>query len=218
MSSIFSWCNNNQGFLSGVLALTTLFVTAYAIFKSSRLQKEIHNRDVQLTFHEKAFEIYSVYCECARLMLFDEYILHIKLGYYSKLLMPIENMLKQREIIRRICDEAALIFDGDEKLIELLRELKNEFLSLSERFIELSQNARDLSDKAIIAVRAAYPDLEPVDMSKILNHTQACELFNSMYTTPEVAQWEKDVNIYVEKISYDNFDTFFKKYLILKQL
>ena len=40
MNCVIAWCNENQGFLSGALTLATLFISAYAIIKSSQLQKK----------------------------------------------------------------------------------------------------------------------------------------------------------------------------------
>jgi len=151
-------------------------------------------------------------------MYVDDYIFQMKLGYFFKALKPIEAMIAQREIVNYTYNEAALIFGEDEKLKALLKELTSDFISLSERFLELSRNTGGLSDKGFIAIGAAYPELEPVDMPKILNHPQACAMFVSMCTTSEVAQWEKDANIYVEKFSYDKFDILFKKHLVLKPL
>ena len=171
-----------------------------------------------MSYQEKVLEIYSIFSDCYWLMHFDEFNFLAKLGYYSKLLMPVEATLKQREIIARAYNEAELIFDGDGKLTEVLKELCNGYMSLSTRFLNLAQNATALSQKAFTAVANAFPELEPIDLTKILNHPQACALFGTMCTTDETAQWENDAVEYFAKFSYEKFDVLFKKHLILKKL
>ena len=218
MDCAIKWCNENQGFISAILALATLFISAYAIYKSTQLQKKIHNRDVQLAYQDKIWEIYIAYCKCGRVLIFDEYLLKIKMGFYSEYLMPIEDMLKQQSSISRIFDEANLIFDGDKELIDLLKELKEDFLLLSDRFIELCRKSTNCSLKAIAEVRKAFPELEPFDFSKMLDHPEACVMYSLKCSTDETIQWEKDTKTYLQKFSYEKFDLKFKKYLIIKKL
>jgi len=219
--TIINWCNDNQGFASAVLACISVVVSLYALFTSTRVQKKIHNRDVKLTLQQKVLEIYNAFNDSLRIMKFYDSLLILKGGCLDKIVEQKNKVLEHRIVIRRTLDEAHLFFVDDEPLRCMLCELVNDFMSLGERFIELTQQAQNRSKEVLIKVLNAFPELDPKnpnDIAKIFMHPQATKMFETLNTTPETQQFDEDLKTFHDKFSIENFDKRFEKYLIRGKL
>ncbi|MCL1919953.1 MAG: hypothetical protein FWG50_02575 [Kiritimatiellaeota bacterium] len=222
--------------MSAVLALSAVFVSVCAIRisiwsqgkfhrLSTQLQKDIHNRDVKLALHQKVLEIYNTACDCVRLLDSDDTILFAKLGWYFSsrhIEHKLNKIIEHRDIIERLLNEAYLLFASDEPLKKCFLEIRNDYLSLSARYIDLTQKARAFSSKAITIISKEFPELgiqSLYDLDKIINHQQACQRFDELLATDELKKFfEEDLRIYKGKFSFETFDNLFKKHLILDTL
>ena len=126
-------------------------------------------------------------------------------------------IIEHRTIMERLLDEAHLLFTDDKPLINCLHEIRNDYLSLSEKFIDLTQKACSFSPKALAILSAEFPELQiqgRYNLDKILNHPLACKRFDELFATLEYPEFTHNLKMYKRKFSYENFDTLFKKHLI----
>lgn len=229
---MIDWCNANQGFTSAVLALFALLVSLGALIISKRTQekilrlsmqqqKDIHNRDVKLTLQQKVLEIYNAFCDCQRLLQFDDTVLGMKIGLLLKPRETITQILDHRTIVIRAFDEANLFFKGDKPLQNYLLELLKDYLSLSAWYCDLLPKDESLFVEAICKINTEFPELKLRslhEINKILAYPQARMRLEAMLLTPELERFDNAIKIYGDKFSYEKFDKLFEKYLIRDEL
>ena len=219
--AIINWCNNNPGFTSAALAVASVLVSLYALFTSMRLQKKIHNRDVKMAFQNKVLEIYNIFNECLRILDNEDVLLISKAGCWEKFIEYKTKVIEHRKIIKRTLDEVHLIFVNDQPLKCMLVEMFCDFMPLSERHIELIQQAQNRTPEVIKTISKVYPEIQIdslSDLQKIYTHPQAFILFEALSTTPESKKFDADLKMFYKKFSVENFDKRFEKHLLLEKL
>jgi DNA-binding MarR family transcriptional regulator len=207
--------------ISAIGTVAAALVAAYALFTSTRLQKKIHNRDVKLTLQQKVLDIYNAYCDCCTLLNFEEMLLSARMRQTSMPVVQIHKILEHRNVIERVRNESNLLFRDDEQLKNRLSELCEGFISLSERYVNLTEKGKKMANKAFAEINRILPELElngPHEFDKILANPQALAIFNRICTVPEVEKFNNDVRTYRNKFTYDNIDELFEKHLILVKL
>lgn len=200
-------------FVSGVLAFALIFATVAVAKRQSEQEKVIHEQKLLSDRENRIINIYKVFADCGRVLIFLFSSVHIKMG-----ILPndsdVKKLLEHRIKLSDALGEAKLIFDENSQIVKRLNIVYEKFQELSMKDLNLFAELRARISKAIEAIRKEFPNTRFETLEDISNHPDALKLFNNLAFDPREEELEKEELAFRKiDLSDENLDDYFKSYI-----
>lgn len=200
-------------FVSGVLAFALICATVTIAKRQSKQEKVIHEQKLLSDREDRIINIYKVFADCGRVLIFLFSSVHIRMGIIPND-SDVKKLLEHRIKLSKALDEAKLIFDENSQIVKRLNVIYEKFQELSLKDLNLFTELRARISKAIEAIRKEFPNTRFESLEDISNHPDALKRFNTLAFDPREEELEKEELAFRKiDLSDENLDDYFKPYI-----
>lgn len=217
--------NQNPVWLSYLSSLGPLILTGISVFiaykqhkQNQNLQKQIANRDSANLFRQNVLEIYNAYFNGLR-------VVYLAIGDVANIFSTKQSLQqwtyelqKAYETLSCSYNQAKLMFDD----AQLLQSLKNSFDRFNDLYNRVNQYYN--SGLAFSAIEKAWSvidyeyGIKNSDYGTLLKNITAMEEFLKLCDNRHTQDIRKLMEAFESSMKDENFDKYFKKYILINQL
>ena len=215
------WIDIGGTLIPIIISLFLLYQNHVISQRNEILQKQIHRRDILNQAHDDVLKIYRTYydfCDALFTSNLAESVRHADVTAANYHLQGIYNM--KREILQNLdlarllfsqaeFDTFAIIEDRFNNMIKLL-DMYHDYI-FSRRLDAVSENA--WNTVLANAGNSLYKDTMKYNYQELRKNLQMYNNFVALCRSPELEAINKQIDIVIEKHSYENYDKYFEKFL-----
>jgi hypothetical protein len=201
-------------FVSGVLAFALIVATVIIARRQSKQQKEIHEQKLLSDRENRIINIYSVFADCGRIFISKYPYVNLMLDMFPGIADGVRRLENYQMLLAKTLDEAKLIFDDDNPLVNQLHTIYNKFYQLSQKEIEFILELKMILPKAKEIFRKEFPDCVINSLQDLNNYPDVLKRFNELFFYSKERELVAEIDSFRKnELSDKNFDDYFKLYI-----
>lgn len=220
---------NKKDLLDIISIMAPIILSIIVAFQNNKfnktnenLQKQIHNNEQNMQYHNDILTIYNTYNEFCNVIINFGFYEAVKTGNVNYAYNSVVNLnnLKNNIVSRK--NISKLLFQhSDNDLYKVIEDRFDLAISIIDKLLEYMNSGKmyNISEQAwdtIISAGQINPMMK-YDYSQLKN-TESWDRFKKLCNDDDVQDIDKDIDKYKTMHKYDMYDKYFEKYIGLKTL
>lgn len=213
-SNEFLNSNFFSSIVSGVLSFLLIVATIVIALRQYKFQKRSHEQKLLADRENRIINIYSVFADCGRVFISTYPSINLKLDIFPDIATGVRRLEEYQMLLDKALDEAKLIFEDGNPLINQLLAIYNKFYQLSQKEIELVLEIKTKNLKAREIFLSEFPNYVINSMQDIYNRPDVLKRYNELFSNPKEQEMVDEINSFRKnELSDKNLDNYFKPYI-----
>ena len=213
-SNEFLNSNFFSSIVSGVLSFLLIVATIVIALRQYKFQKRSHEQKLLADREDRIINIYSVFADCGRVFISTYPSINLKMDIFPDIAAGVRRLEEYQMLLDKALDEAKLIFEDDNPLINQLLAIYNKFYQLSQKEIELVLELKTKNLKAREIFLSEFPNFVINSMQDIYNRPDVLKRYNELFSNPKEQEMVDEINSFRKnELSDKNLDNYFKPYI-----
>lgn len=207
-----------------ILTLLSIWLNRKTSRQNEELQKNLHNRDVKNQTLQSIIGIYNSFCDALNVVGFASNNIMVIFISQQFIYSWSESVSNSCMSIIRAFNQANIILD-DSDMIDYLRKCKDIFVELNNNINQYKNNLVpfQMIQNAWDSIKQKYPQkyVNPLginDYNLLYQNTADLEDFKKMCENGYTKEIQEKIKSFVDLITNEQFDNYFKKYVQIQKL
>lgn len=188
---------------------------------NKNLQKQIHNRDQRVQYHQDIMLIYNTFYEFCDGIIRSGFANHVKMGNVNLAVSWMDHLIQLRINVGRRGDLAKLLFEkGNPKLYQIIKERIDLGVKIIDLYLDYINSGYlyNVSENAWNTIISANLYLIKYDYKMLMQNPQILSSFSKLCYDEKILEIETLYKQYTDMHVYEKYDQYFEKYFTLNEL
>lgn len=215
------WLDMLAAFIPILLSVIIIVQNIIYYRGNKNLQKQIHNRDQRVQYHQDIMLIYNTFYEFCDGIIRTGFANHVKMGNVNLSVSWLDHLIQLRMNLGRRGDLAKLLFEkGNTELYQIIKDRADLGIKIIDLYLDYinSGNLFHVSENAWNTIILANPGLKKYDYKMLMQNPQILSSFTKLCYDEKIPEIETLYKQYTDMHVYEKYDRYFEKYFTLNEL